>query len=201
MTTTCNSPTGRFSTFAAMLHGKCASRLVCSSNASRNFSDKWMTTNAALSVGSGIIHVGNFQNGSGGNIRPVHIWIQFLNQQRMRMAFFRDEFEFGFIIQRGLLRFGQPRFAERLQAREVVRRHGVIGQQRRVERELRARVGVELAGRRQIFRFPEKPKSPRASASRGRRQSNPAKSPAAPARFAPPKRREPGAENPPATGA
>ena len=66
------------------------------------------------------------------------------------MALFRDEFEFGFVIQRGLLRFGQPCFAERLQTRQVVRRHGVIGQKRRFKRQFRARVGVELSRQRQI---------------------------------------------------
>ena len=45
------------------------------------------------------------------------------------MAFLRDEFEFGFVIQRGLLRLGEPRFAERLQARQVVRRDDVSCQQ------------------------------------------------------------------------
>ena len=77
--------------------------------------------------------------------------IQFLDQQRIRVRFFADEFEFRFVIERGLLRFFQPRFAERLQSREIVRRHDVICQNRRVERELRARVRVELAGFRQIF--------------------------------------------------
>ena len=158
-----------------------------------------MTTNAALSARLRIIHVGNLQNRSRRNVRPVHVWIQFLNQQRMRMRFFRDKFEFGFIIQRGLLRFLQPRFAERLQPREVIRRHDIIRQNRRVERELRARVRVELAGFRQIFQ-PLKNRNGRARLrTDARRQSNPAKSPAAPERLALPKRRAPGAENPPAT--
>ena len=56
----------------------------------------------------------------------------------MRVRLFRDQFQNGFVIQRGLLRLGEPRFAERLEPREVVRRDGVIRQQRRVEREQRA---------------------------------------------------------------
>ena len=67
------------------------------------------------------------------------------------MAFFRDEFEFGFVIQRGLLRLGKPRFAERLQVRQVVRCHDVICQNRGFERQLRARVRVEFSGLWQIF--------------------------------------------------
>ncbi len=67
------------------------------------------------------------------------------------MRLFRDQFQDGFIIQRGLLRLGQPGFAERLKSRQIVRRHGVCRQQRRAERELRPRVGVEPAGFKQLF--------------------------------------------------
>ena len=47
-TDTCNSPTGRFSTRRAMLHGKCASRFVFASKASKSFSDKNIRTKAAF---------------------------------------------------------------------------------------------------------------------------------------------------------
>ena len=68
----------------------------------------------------------------------------------MRMRFFRDEFQQRFIIQRGLLRFGQPRFAQRLQPREVVACHEIIRQQRRFEQQRSIR--FKHAGRRKIFR-------------------------------------------------
>ena len=70
----------------------------------------------------------------------------------MRMGCFRHEFDFGFKLQRGLLRLGQPGFAQRLQAREIIRRDGVGGEQRRVERQARPRVGVEFAAFKQSLR-------------------------------------------------
>jgi len=69
------------------------------------------------------------------------------------MAFFRDEFEFGFVFQRRLLRLGQPRFAERLQPRKVVGRDHISRHQRRSEHEPGARICVERTGHRQMFSF------------------------------------------------
>src|ERR1035437_2439453 len=70
----------------------------------------------------------------------------------MRMTFFRDQFQNFLVTQRGLLRLRQPRFPQRLQTREVVGRHRVSRQQRRVQRELRPRGGVHRTRHGKIFR-------------------------------------------------
>ena len=64
-TTTCNSPTGRFSTFAAMLHGKCASRFVSRVERLQKFFGQMDDDKRRLVRRLRIIHVGNFQNRSG----------------------------------------------------------------------------------------------------------------------------------------
>ena len=71
------------------------------------------------------------------------------------MGFFGDHLEFRLVCEGGLLRFGEPRFPERLKAVEIVRRHGVSGNDGSIERKLRAGVGIELAGDGKIFCFLE----------------------------------------------
>ena len=51
----------------------------------------------------GIIHVGNVHNHVGGGVGPVDARIELPDQFGMRVALFGDEFELGFVIQRGLL--------------------------------------------------------------------------------------------------
>ena len=151
-----------------MLHGKCAIRFVCASNASRYFSDKMNDRERRLVRRRRIFHGGNFQNRAGRDVGPVHAQIEPPDQFGMRMAFFRDEFEFGFVIERRLLRFGEPGFAERLQPRKVVRRDRVSRQQRRVEHEPRPGVRVEQTGRGQVLEFlKNRNRRPRLRAERG----------------------------------
>ena len=68
------------------------------------------------------------------------------------MGRFRNQFQNGFVIQRRLQRFFQPRLAERLQPRNVVGRDDVIFQQWRVEREHRPGVRVEGGGFKYFLR-------------------------------------------------
>ena len=92
-----------------------------------------------------IIDLGDFQNHSGLDVRPVHVGIQFLDQLRMGVRLFRDQFQNRLVFQGGLLRLGQPRPAQRLQPRKVIGGYKIISQQRRIQREPRPRVGVEPA--------------------------------------------------------
>ena len=147
----------------------------------------------------GIIHIRNFQNCSRRNIRPVHVRIQLLDQVRMRMRLFRDEFQNRFVIQRGLLRFGEPRFADRLQARQIVRRHDVIVNNGASSVSSGRVLVSSMAGFGQMLRALKGRDAPRASANRWPHQWNPVKSPAAPAPLALPTHPAPDAENPLAT--
>ena len=91
----------------------------------------------------GIIHGGNPQHRARRDVGPVHTRIEPPDQFGMGMAFLRDEFQFGFVIERRLLRFGEPGFAERLEAGEVIGRDRVGRQDGGVKREPRLGVRVE----------------------------------------------------------
>ena len=80
---------------------------------------------------------------------------------------------------------------------QVVARHHIIRQHRRIQGQLRLRIGVQGPGQGQARSPPERPPGPRGFANRSPRQWIPAKSPAAPARFAPPVNSAPAAGNPP----
>ena len=95
--------------------------------------------------------VGDFQFGVGGHVAPVDRGVQLADVARVRVEFFGDEFKGVFIIEPALLRFGQPRRAQRLEAGEVLGLEDVGGHQRAVEGEARLGGLVEDAGGRQVF--------------------------------------------------
>jgi len=104
-----------------MLHENARAELVCSSNASRIFSARLILTNNALLEGSDAQRIRKFAT----SFRPQFHWSNSLPNLIVESSpdargFFSDELEQRFVIERGLLRFGEPGFTERLQAREIV---------------------------------------------------------------------------------
>ena len=69
------------------------------------------------------------------------------------MRFFANQLKLGLVGERGLLGFGQPRFAERLQAGQVIGGDGIGSQNRRVEGKFGTGGIVQFAGYGQIFGF------------------------------------------------